>query len=129
MNRRASLLLGITTWLVGLLCGVAATHWYHNEQWGEQFVELNVMPAMADETNVLRYLRQGKHVEIQAILEETTWKQVSLLAQRKAEGKPLAEIARRDIDYLCAYNVAQPKPTDPSVMSQRNSWCLALQRN
>ena len=125
MNHR-SLLVGTAALLVGLLCGVGATNWYHAKQWSETFVELNMVPTMADETNVLKYLRQGKHAEIQAILEEVLWKQISLHAQRRAEGKPLSEIAKRDIDYLCSYNVAHPTSYDSSVVNQRNDWCSAL---
>ena len=128
MNHR-SLLCGTAALLIGLLCGVGATNWYHAKQWGETFVELSMVPALADETNVLKYLYRGEHAEIQEVLEETVWKQISLHAQRKTEGKPLSEVARRDIDYLCSYNVAHPTSQAPSVVSQRNSWCAALQRS
>ena len=128
MNHR-SLLFGTAAVLVGLLSGVGATNWYHATQWSETFVELNMVPVMADETNVLKYLRRGQHAEIQAILEEALWKQISLHAQRRTEGKALSEIARRDIDYLCSYNLAHPTSQDSSVASQRNGWCSALQRS
>jgi hypothetical protein len=128
MNHR-SLAFGTVALVAGLLCGVVATNWYHAKQWGETLVELSIVPVMADETNVLKHLRQGKHAEIQAILENTLWKQVSLHAQRQAEGKPLSEIARRDIDYLCAYNRAHPAPQDSPTTSQRNSWCSVLQQS
>ena len=128
MNHR-SVLFGTVALLVGLLCGVGSTNWYHAKQWSESFVDLNMVPTMADETNVLKYLRQGKHAEIQAMLEEAVWKQISLHAQRTAGGKPLSEIARRDIDYLCSYNLAHPTSQDSSVARQRNSWCSALQRS
>jgi hypothetical protein len=125
MNHQ-SLLIGTGGLLVGLLCGVGATNWYHARQWSETFVELNMVPTMADETNVLKYLRQGKHAEIQAILEEAVWKQISLHAERRAEGKPPSEIARRDIDYFCSYNAAHPTSQDLSLATQRAGWCSAL---
>ena len=124
-----SLLFGTAAALVGLVCGVSATNWYHATQWSETFVELNMVPVMADETNVLKYLRRGQHAEIQVILEEALWKQVSLHAQRKTEGKPLSESARRDIDYLCSYSLAHPASRDSVLASQRTGWCSTLQRS
>ena len=86
-----------------------------------------MVPTLADETNVLKHLYRGKPAEIQEVLEDTVWKQISLHAQRTTEGKPLSEIARRDIDYLCSYNVAHPTSQALSVVSQRNGWCATLQ--
>ena len=126
MNHR-SLLFSTAALLVGLFCGAGATNWYHSKQWGETLVELSMVPTLADETNVLKHLYRGKHAEIQEVLEETVWKHISLHAQRKTEGKPLSETARRDIDYLCSYNVAHATSQALSVVSQRNGWCATLQ--
>ena len=128
MNHR-SLLFSTAALLVGLFCGAGATNWYHSKQWGETLVELSMVPTLADETNVLKHLYRGKHAEIQEVLEDTVWKQISLHAQRTTEGKPLSEIARRDIDNLCSYNAAHLKSQAPSVMSQRKSLWAALQRS
>ena len=106
--------------------GAGAMYWKNATDWGDWFINFNMLPLLSEQTHALRYIRENKTDKLQSELDDSVWRHIEIHAKRKAEGIPLPENAERDVSYLCSY-ISKPitSPT-AKVSEQRQSWCVSL---
>lgn len=110
----------------GLVIGAGVTLWYSVKEFEASFVD-QWSAILPEQTHILKFLRRNRAAEIQVLLEESAWKQIEALAQRKADRKGPREFLKGAIAYHCAYNAEHAAAVDPKVAAERVKWCAALE--
>ena len=88
--------------------------------------ETQPLYILAEQTNILKSIRNGKTQQITGQLEDLAWLQISMHAARSAEGKNPPDPLRSDIAYHCSQLRSASIALDATVAKSRTGWCDAL---
>ena len=119
-------IVGTAIFIVGALAGFGLSTWWSKGQWDQWFVDFNMQPVMAEQTYVLKQLRQDRSTKLQESLEENTWRNIAMLVKNKEEKRPLPANAGDDLKYHCAYSESHAAFVSLGVASQRKAWCSEI---
>ncbi len=121
-----TLVVGALVASTSFAIGAGAMHWKNAADWGDWFINFNMLPMLSEQTHALKYIRENKTDNLQSELDDSVWRHIEMHAKRKTEGIPLPENAQRDVSYLCSH--IEKSITSPAAKAseQRKSWCASL---
>ena len=91
-----------------------------------EWAETQPFYIFAEQTHILKSLRNGEEKQITDMLEEVVWMQISVHAARILEGRAPPAGLQDHIAYHCGQQRSVPSKLDQDIQRTRIGWCSAL---